>query len=148
MRKLAGLAMLVLVLLTVTGLAAAQYRARIGAREAGMLAGMGAGLVILWLAVAVFMVIVGWKIFEKAGEPGWAAIVPIYNIVVMLRIAGKPEWWILLMLIPFVNIIIGIMVTLAVAERFGQSSGFAVGMIFLPIIFYPILAFGDAEYQG
>ncbi|MGM0626670.1 MAG: DUF5684 domain-containing protein, partial [Candidatus Fermentibacterota bacterium] len=67
---------------------------------------------------------------------------------VMLQIAQKPEWWIILMFIPFVNIIIAIIIAVAIAEKFGKTSGFAIGMILLPVVFYPILAFGDARYQG
>jgi hypothetical protein len=103
---------------------------------------------ILILAVAALMIISMWKIFAKAGKPGWASLIPVYNLVVMVQISGKPEWWILLMFIPFVNIIVGIMVIIAMAEKFGKSSGFALGLIFLPIFFYPILAFDDSVYEG
>jgi ABC-type sulfate transport system permease subunit len=88
-----------------------------------------------------------WKVFEKAGEPGWAAIVPIYNLVVLLKIAGRPLWWIILFIIPFVNFIIGIVVAFDVAKRFGKGAGFALGLVFLPFIFYPVLAWGDASYH-
>jgi uncharacterized membrane protein YoaK (UPF0700 family) len=88
-----------------------------------------------------------WKLFVKAGEPGWASIIPIYNAIVMLKIAGKPLWWFLLYLIPIVNIVIAIIVTVALAKNFGKDVGFAVGLILLPIIFYPILAFGSAQYH-
>ena len=85
------------------------------------------------------------KVFDKAGEPGWAAIVPIYNFIVMLRIAGKPGWWILLMLIPGVNLIIMIIAMIALAARFGKGTGFGLGLAFLPPIFLPMLAWGDAQ---
>jgi uncharacterized membrane protein YhaH (DUF805 family) len=88
-----------------------------------------------------------WKVYVKAGEPGWAAIIPIYNIIVLLRIAGKPWWWILLLLIPLVNIIIGILVHIDLAKTFGQTVLFGIGLMFLGFIFYPILAFGDARYN-
>jgi hypothetical protein len=87
-------------------------------------------------------------VFTKAGKPGWAAIVPIYNLVVLLEIAGKPLWWIVLFLIPLVNIIMCIIVSIAVAKNFGKSAGFGVGLGLLGFIFYPILGFGDAQYQG
>jgi hypothetical protein len=103
---------------------------------------------IVLLAVIVFMIAVGWKIFTKAGEPGWASIVPIYNIIVWLKIAGKPWWWLFLCLIPFVNFIIGILWCLGLAKNFGKGGGFAVGILFLGIIFLPILAFGDAKFVG
>ncbi len=89
-----------------------------------------------------------WMTFEKAGKPGWASIIPIYNGIVMLQIAGRPVWWFFLYLIPLVNIIIGFIVMIDFAESFGKGVGFALGLIFLPIIFFPILAWGDAQYQG
>jgi hypothetical protein len=87
-----------------------------------------------------------WRVYTKAGEPGWASIVPIYNVVVMLRIVGMPLWWLLVMLIPLVNLIPAFMMISGLSERFGKGLGFALGLIFLPFIFYPILAFGDAQY--
>ncbi len=102
---------------------------------------------VVWLAIVLLMVAALWKIFQKAGEPGWAAIVPIYNLVVLLKIAGKPAWWVLLMLIPIVNFVIAIIAILAVAKNFGKGAGFAMGLLFLAPIFYPMLAWGDARYQ-
>ena len=109
---------------------------------------VGLGFMLLWLAVVLLIVVSLWKVFTKAGEPGWACLIPIYNIVVLLKIAGKPVWWILLMLIPFVNFVVAIIVSIGVAERFGKSTGFGIGLALLGPIFYPILAFGDARYQG
>ncbi|MEO6260793.1 MAG: DUF5684 domain-containing protein [Thermoanaerobaculia bacterium] len=108
---------------------------------------MGAGMTVVWLAIMVLVIAALWKIFVKAGEPGWAAIIPIYNFIVMIKIAGKPLWWIVLMLIPFVNFVVGILILAAMARNFGKGTGFAIGMMFLPFIFYPILAWGDATYQ-
>ncbi len=105
-------------------------------------------LVILYVALVVFFIAAGWRIYSKAGKPGWASLVPIYNIVVMLEIVGKPTWWILLLFIPFVNFVIAIIIQLALAERFGKSAGFGVGLILLPIVFVPILAFSDAKYMA
>ncbi len=96
----------------------------------------------------VLFVVVMWRVFTKAGQPGWAAIIPIYNTYILLKIAGRPWWWLLLFLIPLVNVVIAIVVTVDIARNFGKGGGFAVGMIFLPFVFYPILAFGDAQYQG
>jgi uncharacterized membrane protein YoaK (UPF0700 family) len=84
----------------------------------------------------------------KAGKPGWAAIIPIYNVIVLLQIAGKPLWWIILLFIPIVNLIMAILIGIAVAKKFGKSGGFGVGLALLGFIFYPILGFGDAQYQG
>jgi hypothetical protein len=89
-----------------------------------------------------------WMIFSKARKPGWAAIIPIYNIIVLLEIVGKPWWWLLLMLIPIVNIVILIMVYHRLSLSFGHEVGFTLGIIFLPIIFLPILAFGSSKYLG
>jgi len=105
------------------------------------------GLVI-GLVIVILMFAGLWKMFSKAGEPGWAAIVPIYNLIVMLKIAGKPLWWIILLIIPIVSLVVGIMVAVSLARAFGKGGGFAVGMIFLPFIFYPILGFGSATYVG
>jgi len=103
---------------------------------------------IIQLAILAFFVWVGWKIFEKAGKPGWAVIVPIYNVIVLLEIVGRPWWWILLLLIPLVNIAVGFIVALDLSRSFGHDVAFALGLFFLGIIFYPILAFGGDSYRG
>lgn len=110
-------------------------------------AAMGTGALICWIVLVLLIIIGMWKVFVKAGKPGWAAIVPIYNMIVLLEIAGKPLWWIILLLIPFVNIIVIIIVLVALARNFGKGVGFALGLLILPFIFYPILGFGDARYQ-
>jgi len=102
---------------------------------------------VIQLAVAVLFIASMWRVFDKAGQPGWACLVPIYNAYVMLKVAGKPGWWLLLMLIPVVNIVIFILVYLAIAANFGKGAGYAIGMLLLPFIFWPMLAFGDAEYK-
>ena len=109
---------------------------------------MGAGFMIFLLALVVFMIIVMWKINVKAGQPGWACIVPIYSIIVLLRIVGKPWWWLLLLCIPIVNFVILIMIYNRLAKSFGYGTGFTLGLIFVGIIFFPILAFGSAKYIG
>lgn len=111
-------------------------------------AGVGilAIFVLIWLALVVFVIAGMWKMFTKAGKPGWAAIVPIYNIIVLLEIAGKPLWWILLYFVPLVNVIISIMVLAALARNFGRGVGTVLGLIFLPMIFYPVIGFGSARY--
>lgn len=112
-------------------------------------AAAGAGLIFMLLYLAfLLLIIVGmWKMFTKAGKPGWASIIPIYNIVVLIEITGKPLWWIVLLFIPFVNFVVGILINLALAERFGKGAGFAVGLILLSFIFIPILGFGSATYH-
>lgn len=109
-----------------------------------------AALIILVVQLAICIAVVAgmWKVFVKAGKPGWAVIVPIYNIIVMLEIVGRPVWWIILMLIPFVNIVVGIVIGIDMAKSFGKGTGFGIGLAFLGIIFYPVLGFGDAEYVG
>ena len=105
-------------------------------------------------AVFGFVVFLGlifalWRIFEKAGKPGWAAIVPIYNVIILLEIVGKPWWWIILMIfVPLGSIIWGIWMINLLSKSFGKNEGFTVGLIFLSIIFYPILGFGNATYKG
>jgi hypothetical protein len=110
--------------------------------------GMATGVMVVYLAIAILMIAAMWKIFTKAGKPGWAAIIPIYNAIVLLEIVDKPLWWIILMLIPLVNVIISIIVSVELAKKFGQSVGFAIGLILLAPIFYPILGFGSYRYTG
>ncbi len=104
-------------------------------------------LVIAYLAVIILMVVGMWKMFEKANQPGWGAIIPIYNLILLLKVSGKPLWWLILMLIPFISIIPGVLIPVGVAKNFGKGGSFSVGLIFLPFIFYPILGFGSAEYD-
>ncbi len=104
--------------------------------------------IVLYLILIVLAIAGMWKTFVKAGQPGWAAIVPIYNMIVVLEIAGKPTWWLLLYFVPVANIIIPIIVSIAIAENFGKSTGFGIGLAFLSPIFYAILGFGDAQYTG
>ena len=105
-------------------------------------------MVIIILAIAIVSIIAQWKIYEKAGKPGWAVLIPFYNIIVLLEIVGKPIWWLFLFLIPGVNLIFGIWTTNLLSKSFGKDEAFTVGLILLSFIFYPILGFGDAKYQG
>lgn len=100
------------------------------------------------LAITAIVIAGVWKTFVKAGKPGWGALVPIYNIVLMLEIAGRPLWWIVLLLIPLVNLVVAILVSLDIAEKFGKSKGFGVGLAILGPVFYPILGFGEARFQA
>ena len=102
---------------------------------------------LLMLAITVFFLASLWKLFTKAGKPGWASLVPIYNVIVLLQIAGRPAWWLLLMIIPVVNFFVVLVVAIDVAKNFGKGTGFGVGLFFLGFIFYPILGFGDARYM-
>lgn len=102
----------------------------------------------IYLAIIVLMIVGNWKIYEKAGQPGWASIIPIYNLIVLLKIVGKPMWWIIMMIIPGLNLIFAIWALNMLSKSFGKDEGFTVGMLFLPFVFYPILGFGDARYLG
>ncbi len=104
--------------------------------------------ILMFLAIVIFEIAALWRLFIKAGQPGWAAIVPIYNAYVMLKVAGKPGWWLLLFLIPLANFVFLILTMIGLAAAFGKGTGFAVGLILLNAIFIPVLAFGDAEFQG
>lgn len=112
--------------------------------------GGGAAIFILVVELALLiLIIVGfWKVFEKAGHPGWAAIVPIYNMYILCKIAGRPAWWVILLLIPCVNLIVSAIVSIDVAKSFGKDVGYGIGLWLLSFIFYPMLGFGSAQYQG
>lgn len=103
-------------------------------------------LPLLCLAITVFLIACVWKVFTKAGQPGWAAIIPIYNYYILCKIAGRPGWWTVLFLLPLINIVISFIVMIDIAKAFGKGAGFGVGLVFLGFIFFPILAFGDAIY--
>ena len=106
-----------------------------------------AAIVIIYLAVIVLVIAGMWKAFAKTGAPGWAAIVPFYNIYIMTKMAQKPAWWIVLCLIPLVNIVVLIIISIEIAKGFGKSDGFGVGLGLLGFVFWPILGFGDATWQ-
>jgi hypothetical protein len=103
---------------------------------------------VVYIAVWALIVAGWWMIFTKAGEEGWKAIIPIYNVIVLLKIVGRDWWWVILMLIPIVNLIIWVIISLDLAKSFGRGTGFAIGLIFLPFIFALILGFGGDRYQG
>ncbi len=102
---------------------------------------------LFYFAVTLFMIIIQWKLFVKAGEPGWASLVPIYNAVVLMQISGKPGWWVILMFVPFANIVVIILMDIGLARNFRRSDAFAIGLIFLPIIFLAVLAFDSSRYS-
>jgi hypothetical protein len=108
----------------------------------------GVVVMLVWLAIMVLMIAGLWKMFVKAGQPGWAAIVPIYNLYVLVQIAGRPWWWMILLIIPIVGIIFALILSNDISKAFGRQLGTTLGLIFLPFIFYPILGFGSAQYQG
>jgi Family of unknown function (DUF5684) len=105
-------------------------------------------VVVIYIAVIVFEIAALWQVFVKGGRPGWAAIIPFYNYYVLLKIVGRPGWWLILYLIPIVNFIVWIIVAIDLAKSFAKGTAFAVGVIFLAFIFVPILGFGPAAYVG
>jgi hypothetical protein len=98
------------------------------------------------MGVLVIGIVSLWKIYTKAGQPGWTCIVPIYSFIVLMKIARQPLWHFFLYFIPFINIYAAWKTVSGVSTGFGKGTGFALGLFFLPFIFYPIIAFGEAEY--
>lgn len=108
-------------------------------------AGLGIGVMLVCAVIGLLLVATMWKIFVKAGRPGWYSLIPIFNVWVLFEIAGKPGWW---CLIPIFNAIMLIVIPFEIARKFGKTAGFGVGLLLLGIVFYPILAFGDAQYNA
>jgi len=107
---------------------------------------IGIIMFLLPIVVGVAMLMGVWKAFAKAGQPGWACIIPIYNVVCMLNMARKPTWWLVLMLIPVVNLVVIIMVNIEIAKGFGKGVGTAL-LMFIGIGWL-MLGYGDAQYNG
>lgn len=105
-------------------------------------------LIFFYLAVIFVLIAAQWKIYSKAGQPGWACIIPFYNWYIMTKIIGKPGWWVLMYIIPIVNIIFLIWSINLLSKSFGKDEGFTVGLLLLGFVFYPILGFGSARYVG
>lgn len=103
---------------------------------------------IIYIAIIVAVIAGGWKMFTKAGQPGWACIIPFYNLYVITQIVGRPWWWLILMCIPFIQVIFMIIICNDLSKAFGRGIGTTLGLIFLSFIFIPILGFGSAQYQG
>lgn len=103
---------------------------------------------IVYLAIIAVSIAGMWKMFEKAGEPGWTALIPVYNTYVMIKVSKNPWWFLLLYFIPIIALYPAIKVPWDLAKVFGKGGGYGLGMIFLPFVFMPLLGFGDAEYQG
>lgn len=113
----------------------------------GWMSGFSAATHMWWNWVVCIIAVVSlWVIFQKANKPGWAAIIPFYNVYIELEMIGKPWWWLLLLFVPIVNIVYGILMIRELARVFKQGVAFTVGLIFLPFIFMPLLAFGDYKY--
>ena len=115
----------------------------------GLLGSAATSITLVGLIVALLLIVAAWRLFTKAGQPGWAAIIPFYNIYVLLKIVGRPGWWLILLLIPFVNVIVLLVVSIDLAKSFGKVTGFGVvGLWLFSLIGYLILGFGDAQYRG
>ena len=106
------------------------------------------GVWVVYCVIFLLVIIAWWKIFEKAGRPGWEAIIPFYNFYILLKIVGKPGWWLILVLIPLVNLIIIIWTYNMLSKSFGKDEAFTVGLILLGFVFFPILGLGSAKYLG
>ncbi len=120
-----------------------------GSGAAAALIGIGSVVFLFALALGIICLIAMWKVFTKAGQPGWAILIPIYNLYIMMKIAGKPGWWVVLCFIPLVNLIIMLLMAIGIAQAFGRSTAFGVIMLFfLGIIGYLILGFGSSKYVG
>lgn len=118
-----------------------------GTTDAWFSGGTGVWTSLVSLAVFILMIAATWRIFTKAGRPGWAAIVPIYNSLQLIWTAGKPWWWIILFFIPFVNIVVAAVLYYNLAKAFGKGVGYALLIFFLPFIGFPLLAWGGAKYK-
>lgn len=123
--------------------------------SSGMSSGLLMFLLLIVLVVVVVMVVATWKIFVKAGKPGWAAIVPIYNTLVLLEVVGRPWWWILFFLlgfIPFVGGIVTLVISIIIyndlSKSFGQGAGMTVLLVLVPFVGFPMLGFGNYQYHG
>ena len=103
---------------------------------------------IFMLAISLLVIIAQWRIYEKAGQPGWAALIPIYNFYVLLKIVGKPGWWLIWVFVPLANVVVAIWITNLLSKSFGKDEVFTIMLLILPWVFYPILGFGNAQYIG
>jgi hypothetical protein len=113
------------------------------------LAVFGGAWLLFYVIFLVLIIVAYWKIFVKAGEAGWKSIIPIWNIIVLLKIVGRPTWWILLMFIPFVNFVVAIVIALDLGKAFGKDTVWSVLLLVLfSVVGYLILGFGDAKYVG
>jgi hypothetical protein len=119
------------------------------AAAAGAVAALfGGAMLFIWLLVLVVVIAGMWKAFEKAGKPGWGAIVPIYNLILLCEIAGRPLWWFVLLIIPCVGVVMLLIVNIDIAKKFGMGAGFGVVLWLFPFIGWPILGFGGSRYDA
>jgi hypothetical protein len=121
----------------------------------GLIMAMIAGFGMILLAGYVVVLIGMWKVFAKAGQPGWAVLIPFYNIIVLLRVAGLPWYWVFAVFLPIIPIlgvlaymVLAVMCLHRISTRFGQGVGFTIGLTLLSPIFFLILGFGSSKYVG
>jgi hypothetical protein len=110
-------------------------------------AALGLGMLLFNLLVVVGVLVGMWKVFVKANKPGWAALVPIYNLLVLAEVGGKPSWWAILLFVPLVNLIVFVVICMGVAKNFGKNELYGIGLALLGFIFFPLLGFGNARYR-
>ena len=108
---------------------------------------LGGAFGLFGLVIALIVIAGMWKMFEKAGEPGWAALIPIYNMFVLVKISGKELWWIVLLLLPCINFVAAVLICIEIARKFGKDTLYGVGLALVPFVFFPMLGFGDAQYN-
>lgn len=118
------------------------------AAAAGILIAVFLVLFVVAIGATVLQIVGMWKVFEKAGQPGWSAIVPILNWYVLIRIAGRETWWLILFFVPCVGLVAQVIVLIDLARRFGKSEGYAIGLWLVPFVFFPMLGFGSDRYLG
>jgi hypothetical protein len=110
--------------------------------------GFPISILLAFLAACILIIAGQWIVFQKAGQAGWKSLIPFYNMYVLMEISGKPGWWMFLLFVPLVGIVIYLFAMLSLAKKFRRSELFGVGLVFLPMIFFPVLAFGGSEYEG
>ncbi len=116
--------------------------------DSQMSAGLGVGMMLFYFGFLALMIASEWKILEKGGKPGWACLIPIYGTIVHLDMLRRPWWWLLLLFVPFINLIILFIMVNDLSKAFGKGIGYTVGLIFFSFILYPMLAFGDADFDA
>lgn len=109
---------------------------------------VGVAVAVATLALALLILASTWKVFEKAGEPGWASLIPVYNVYVMLKIGNNPGWYLVLLLVPVVNLFVAGKLFVDLARSFGKGIGWGLGLWVLPFVFFPLLGFGGANYRS
>ena len=107
----------------------------------------GSFVVLIYIIVAIILYASLWIIYTKANQPGWSAIIPVYDIYIWTQVVNRPWWWTILFFIPPITIIVYIIMLNDLSNRFGQNAWFTLGLLFLPIIFLPVLAFGEYEFD-